>query len=121
MIVDQLIELLEQFDVPVYRQGSMAEDAAYPDTFFTFWEDESTDHAHYDDDVFCFAHEFSLNVYSTNPDTAYSLLATARQILKDNGWTVSGQGYDVPSDEPTHVGRGLRIEYLAITGGNENA
>lgn len=50
MIDDTLISLLETFKFPVYRQGSLAKNEAYPDTFFTFWENPETTND-YDNDT----------------------------------------------------------------------
>ena len=41
-MIDELISLLETFNVPVYRQGSLDQD--YPDTFITFWNNEEIEH-----------------------------------------------------------------------------
>ena len=46
---DNLIEILSSFGYPVYRQGSMSDDAVYPPTFITFWNFDSPDHSYYDD------------------------------------------------------------------------
>ncbi|MFR7662245.1 MAG: hypothetical protein ACLUZ0_04030 [Coprococcus sp.] len=43
MMEDQLIQLLETFEYPVIRQGSLPEDEVYPDSFFTFWNNDSPD------------------------------------------------------------------------------
>ena len=45
---DTLITLLESLGYPAYRQGSITENKPYPDHFFTFWNNDSPDHAHYD-------------------------------------------------------------------------
>ena len=45
---DNLIEILSTFAYPVIRQGSLSDDEAYPENFFTFWNNDSSDHAHYD-------------------------------------------------------------------------
>ena len=35
MIIDDLIDILtDEFNLPVYRQGSMSDDATYPEEFF---------------------------------------------------------------------------------------
>lgn len=109
---DILINLLETFNVPVIRQGSLAPDQVYPDTFFTFWNNDESEHSAYDNETANVDYDFDVNIYSTNPDTAYSLLKQARELLKQNGWIIATRGYDVSSDEITHVGRGMEILYL---------
>lgn len=113
---DNLIEILETFNLPVIRQGSLAPDEAYPDTFFTFWNNSEEGQSYYDNDVALTVEDFSVNVYSTDPDTVYDLLKEARQKLKANGWTIFRRGYDIASDEITHVGRGMEVMILT----NEN-
>lgn len=104
---DVLIALLESFKYPVFRQGSLTEKDQYPETFFTFWNTEETGQSFYDNSCVLTDHSFSINVYSANPDTVYTLQRQARDLLKENGWTILVRGYDVLSDEPTHTGRGF--------------
>lgn len=111
---DKLIEILETFGYPVIRQGSLAPDKAYPESFFTFWNNDSPDHAYYDDNEYGTDWDFDVNFYSTDPQKTYNVLADARVKLKQNKWIVPGKGYDVASDEVTHIGRGMRVFYLEI-------
>ena len=111
---DSLITLLETFGYPVYRQGSLTQDTQYPDHFFTFWNVNSTDHNHYDNDNYGVVWEFDVNFYSIDPTLTYSKLNAARNALKAQNWIISGKGYDVPTDEPTHSGRGMTCLYLEI-------
>ena len=115
-MIDNLIELLSSFKYPVIRQGSLAPNEAYPDTFFTFWNSDESGHSFYDNDAVNVDWIFQVNVYSTDPDLTYSLLAEARALLKSAGYTISQRGYDVTSDEITHTGRGMVVMYLK----NEN-
>lgn len=112
MIVDALIELLESFGYPVYRQGSLQDDEGYPATFFTFWNNSGDGLHHYDNADFSVEYDFDVNVYSNDPEVTYSLLDDARALLKDNGWIANGRGYDLPTDEPTHTGRGFNAVYV---------
>lgn len=109
---DNLIEILSQFNYPIYRQGSMSDDESYPDTFFTFWNTNSVDHSHYDDNEYGVAWDFYVYVYSNDPSLTYSVLEDARKALKQAGWITSGRGFDAASDEETHTGRGLEAYYL---------
>lgn len=109
---DELITLLESLGYGAYRQGSFDEDKKYPESFFTFWNTSSDDHAHYDNKDYKADWEFDVNFYSVDPVLTYSVLAEARILLKENKWTVPTRGYDVYSDENTHTGRGMHVIYL---------
>lgn len=111
---DNLIEILEKLGYPVYRQGSMSNDEAYPETFLTFWNNNSPNHSHYDNDEYGTAWDFNIYVYSSNPELTYSVLMQARSALKEAGWIAPSKGYDVASDEATHTGRGLEVFYLEV-------
>lgn len=111
-MVESLIELLESLEYPVYRHGSMQDDEAYPDTFFTFWNVSTKDALVYDNGARATIWHFYVNVYSNNPSTTYTLLGEAVEALKEEGWLVEGKGRDLASDEPTHTGRGIDVFYL---------
>lgn len=111
---DNLISILESLGFPVLRQGSLTEDEPYPDNFFTFWNNDSPDHAHYNNNDYGTAWAYNVNFYSIDPENTYNVLATARATLKAAGWIVQGKGYDVPSDEATHTGRGMEVYYLEV-------
>ena len=107
-----LIQLLKtKFNYPVKLQGSLAPDAPYPDNFFTFWNDASESDGYYDAKENAIVWEYSLNFYSKDPDKVNTVLLEAKELLNDNGFTVSGGGYSVLSDEPTHTGRGISVIY----------
>ncbi|MBO7339614.1 MAG: hypothetical protein J6U66_06055 [Lachnospiraceae bacterium] len=108
---DALIALLETLKKPVMRQGSLGPDKAYPDTFFTFWNSDEDGESFYDNDETAVVYLFDVMVYSTDPTQAYGLLTQARNLLKTNGWIITGRGFDVPSDEITHVGRGMTVAF----------
>lgn len=109
---DKLIELIETFGYPVFRQGSMSEDEEYPKTFFTYWNNSVDDGSHYDDQASTFLWDFDVNVYSNDPDLVTDLLMKAKNILIDNDFIVGGKGHDVASDEPSHTGRGINVQKI---------
>ena len=111
-IEDTLITLLSTYKYPVFRQGSMSDDMRYPETFFTFWNTSEAEHSPYDDDTIIVEYNYDINVYSTDPDLAYSLLSDARSLLKTSGWIVMSRAYDVMSDEKSHIGRGMNVAFL---------
>lgn len=102
-----LISLLESFGYPVFLQGTLSPDEPYPQSFFTFWNNSSLDAAHFDNNAVRFTWSFDVNFYSTDPALVNSALLEAKQLLKQNGFIISGKGYDLYSDQPTHTGRGM--------------
>ena len=113
---EALINVLESFGYPVYLQGSLEKDEPYPESFFTFWNTETRDGSYYNDDAISYIWDFSVNFYSSNPTLVNTILADAIALLKSSGWIISGVGYDVPSDEATHTGRGVDVIYIDYKG-----
>lgn len=109
---ERLIQLLSTFGYPVLLQGSLEPNESYPDSFFTFWNSETPDGSHYDNDAIQYIWNFDVNFYSKDPALVNSVLLQAKALLKQNGWIVPGKGYDLPTDEPTHTGRGIDVIYL---------
>lgn len=106
---DLLIKALEHFGFPIFQQGSLNKDDPYPDSFFTFWNNDSADDDFYDNKENRYIWDFDVNFYSNDPELVNTKLLEAKKILKQNGFIVHGKGYDVASDEPTHTGRGINV------------
>lgn len=104
-----LVQTLESFGYPVFLQGTLSKDEPYPKSFFTYWNNDSYDGSHYDNDAVSYVWDFDVNFYSTNTALVNSKLIEAKTKLKQQGFIVSGKGYDVASDEPTHTGRGINV------------
>ena len=118
---DTLISILDTFGYPVRQQGSLAENEAYPESFFTFWNTDSEDACHYDNKVRAWVWDFTIYFYSVNPALVNTVLDEARQLLSASGWIMSGRGYDVATDEPTHTGRAIDIMYRQRSTEEEDA
>lgn len=116
-----LIKLLEdEFKLPVFLQGTMNPAAAYPESFFTIWNDDTNGAAYYDNDARAFVWDFTIALYSSDPAAPNTILPQLRTLLRANGWTVRGVGYDVASDEPTHTGRAINAAFIEIPTQEEN-
>ena len=63
----ELITALNTFGYPVFLQGSLDTDEAYPDSFFTFWNFETPEGEFYDDEAHMAVWGFWVYFYSTNP------------------------------------------------------
>ena len=114
---DLLISTLEALGYPVMLQGSLLPEESYPDHFFTYWNDSADGSSFYSNTEGAILWAYSLNFYSVDPELVSNVFKdlkdtpTAKKLLKSAGFTVSGAGYDVPSDEPTHTGRGISLLY----------
>lgn len=107
-----LIDLLETLNYPVIRQGSLPPEQAYPDTFITFWNSSEDGKSFYDNGVLSLVYAYDVNVYSISPETAYSVMDSAKMLLHGSGWIITDRGHDAASDEITHIGRGFSVEFL---------
>lgn len=112
-VKDLLINTLENaFGYDVILQGSMSDDAKYPDSFFTYFNNETSDTLFFDNNETVVIWDFDLNIYSNDPAIVNSALVTAKQVLKEQGFIIDGVGHDVLSDEPSHTGRGITVLYV---------
>lgn len=109
---ETLIKLLESFGYPVYLQGAMSNDEVYPESFFTFWNNDTPESVFYGNRSYATVWDFDVNFYSCDPILTNSKILEARHLLKENGFIVDGKGYDVISDEKSHTGRGMNVLYL---------
>ena len=109
---DLLISTLEAaLGYPVRLQGSLLPAEPYPDNFFTYWNNSSDGSSFYDDKENAILWQYSLNFYSNNPLLTTTQLLEAKRVLIAAGFEISGSGYSVASDEPTHTGRGIAVRY----------
>lgn len=110
LLIDTLADLYK--DYPVYLQGSLTESQAYPDHFFTYWNNSTDDSAHYSNVEHSNIWDFDLNFYSVDPDKVNAVLLTVKAALRVQGFLIGSVGYDVMSDEETHTGRGMNVIYI---------
>ena len=108
-----IYELLSQLGFPVYRQGSMTEDEEYPATFLTFWNFETPEDKHHDNQATRAVWGYWVYCYSDDYPTMINTLEAARQLLMKAGWiSTDGRGQDVRSDVDTHTGRMITVHYV---------
>lgn len=110
LLINTLNQTFEGY--PVYLQGSLSDEDSYPADFFTYWNNDTSDNAFYDNTESETIWDFDLNFYSNNPVSVNSVLLTAKAALKSVGFIINGSGYDVISDERTHTGRGINLIYI---------
>ena len=96
-------------DYKCYRQGSAPKEL--PNLFITFWENESRDLKHYDNEPISTVHNFDINVYGTKISEVYNTLEICIELLKNKGFIISGKGHDIPSDNSNYRSRGIEVIY----------
>lgn len=107
-----LINELKKFGYPVFLQGSLNDDEAYPETFITFFTDYTADGSHYDNDVNSIEGIFSVILYSSDPQIVNEKPIEIIHALKFVGFIPQGKGQDILSDEPTHTGWAMDFKYI---------
>lgn len=109
---EKLINILDTFGYPVYLQGTLNPDDAFPDTFITFWTDYTDDNAHFDNDVYAVEWSFSVILYSNDPAIVNTKPDEIRTALKAAGFIPQGKGQDIASGEQTHTG--WAMDYIFV-------
>jgi len=105
----ELLTVLKTFNYPIFLQGTLNADEEYPDSFFTFWNNETPSDSFYDNQNGRTIWNFDINFYSTDTELVNRILLEATARLKQADFIPNGSGYDIASDEPTHTGRGQNI------------
>lgn len=111
-VKEKLIEALKPLGYPIYLQGSIAPEEAYPDTLITFWVSNANDGSHYDDRPNNWVWEFDVFIYSNDPEVVNTKPDEIRKALTAAGFIARGKGWDIPSDEPTHTGWAQEYYYI---------
>lgn len=99
-----LLNTLSALGYPVYLQGTLNPDEAYPNSFITYWTNYTADNAHYDNTVHSVDWAFSVIFYSNNPTLTNTIPTSIIAALKAAGFIPQGKGQDIASDEITHTG-----------------
>lgn len=107
----KLYDELSKFGYPVFLQGSMNADEKYPDSFITYFTDDTEDGAHYDNETASYVWYFAVIFYSNDPVLVNSKPEEIRKALKAAGFIPQGKGHDLLSDEPTHTGWAMDFRY----------
>lgn len=108
-----LINTLEEaYKYPVFLQGSLSDEDKYPENFFTYWNNNTSDGDFYDNQNNKTNWDLDLNFYSNDPTLVNTIFDSVKPTLRAVGFIVDGLGYDLFSDEKTHIGRGINLIYI---------
>lgn len=109
-IKERIINVLGSFDIPVYLQGTMAEDEPYPERFLTFFVHSADDESFYNDEATQEVYGVSVMYYDADSERVESFPKTDLiPAMRNAGFIKQGNGIDVLSDAPTHTGKALEF------------
>lgn len=108
----KLEEIFEKIGLNYSRQGSYSDASEYPPSFFTFWNFETPEEGHYDNDAHRAIWNWQIYYYTNNPATLYSTMDEFIRLAKEAGFIIEGRGTDIPSDRPDYPGRMITIKYI---------
>lgn len=99
----------------VFLQGTIDENEDYPDSFITFFTDDTEDRDFFNNNVNSINWTFSVIFYSSDPQLISVVPDEITTALKAQGFIPQGRGRDVLSDVPTHTGWAMEFiitEYI---------
>jgi hypothetical protein len=112
IVKDNLITLLETFEIPVILQGTLAPDESFPDDFITFETVDSDTPQAFDNDDGVTVWTFNVNYYSNNPDKVANVPGEIRRTLKAAGFIPQGKGNDLITNEPNFTGWAMEFQFI---------
>ena len=107
-----IYSLLDSLGLPVFIQGDMPEEMAYPATFVTYIWLSSSDLWRFSNKAIATVYTAQVTVYSCFPDAIDEYLEKVILLLEKNGYSKSGNGRMIPSDEPTHLGWTIDFDFI---------
>ena len=109
-IKEKIIDVLGAFNLPLYLQGTMAENEPYPERFLTFFVHSADDESFFDDEATQEVYGVAIMYYDADPERVETFPKNELiPELKEAGFIKTGNGIDVLSDEPTHTGKAFEF------------
>lgn len=93
-------------------QGSMADDEPYPESFITYQIIGSPEQDFFDGVPNGTQWRFNIFFYTSDPALLSTEPTRIYNAMKAAGFIPQGKGFDIPSDEPTHIG--WQNEYIYL-------
>ena len=104
-----LKDIFELIDVPIYRQGSLAENEEYPDeTFCTYWMRADNLEDWYDNKPRKRKITCDINIYSNDYDIMSQKIQKIRDDCIEND-IVTSSIHDLASDDINYTGQGVTV------------
>lgn len=107
----KLESVFEKTGLPYSRQGSYSDESDYEDSFFTFWNLDTSEDGFYDNKAKRSVWNWNVYYYTNDPSTLYTKMDEFIRLAKAEGFIIEGKGQDISSDRPDYPGRMVRIKY----------
>ena len=104
-MTDSLCEILEGFGYPLFLHGTLNDKDGFPDSFFTYFNSATPETMFYNNTPHQAVWTYQVSFYSTDRQTAETVIEQARQVLKAAGFVPNGRSIDANSGQKTHTGR----------------
>ena len=108
----KLQEVFDYLALPYYRQGSLAEDDDIPESFYTFWNTDTKDLSHYDDEPHRIEWTWRVWAYTDDASEIYSHADNLIAAAQASGFIVIGRGRDIDAASPTTYGREITLKFI---------
>lgn len=102
--MQELFELFEEIGLPYFRQGSLS-DEDYAPSFFTFWNVDTPQDSHYDNELHRFNEYVQVGFYTSDANLIYSQMDNFIERAKEKGFTIAGLPQDADADKKDYFGR----------------
>lgn len=109
--MQRLFELFEEIGLPYFRQGSMS-DEDYQPSFFTFWNIDTPQDAHYDNELHRFNEYVQVGFYTNDAGKIYSVMDDFVERARLKGFTIAALPQDADSGKDNYFGR---VCFIRIT------
>lgn len=111
-MTDSLCEILESFGYPLFLHGTLNDDEAFPDSFFTYFNSATPERMFYDNDAHEAVWTYQVYFYSADRRTVETVIEQVRTSLKAIGFIANGKSIDCNSGKKTHTGRMITVSAI---------
>ena len=111
--MQKLFDLFAEIGLPYFRQGSMS-DADYQPSFFTFWNIDTQQDAHYDNRLTRFNEYIQVGFYTNDASKIYSVMDNFIERARSKGFVIVALPQDANADKDNYFGRVCYIRIIHI-------
>lgn len=109
--MQELFELFEEIGLPYFRQGSLSDEDYQPE-FFTFWNIDTPQDSHYDNQLHRYHEYIQVGYYTNDAAKVYSVMDNFIKKAKEKGFVIAGLPRDANADKDNYFGRMCYIRII---------